>query len=144
MKKAFTIMEIVFVIIILGILVSIAIPRFSINRKDAQIAKAQVELANIRSTIALKRSESFLVSGESSAATSNATSLSNILKEAKVSTTNNTSSDYLLRWSVSGKTLKLDIKNYGTATFSDNGNGKFETCTSTPKDLCENLKKYDK
>ncbi|AGZ81731.1 prepilin-type N-terminal cleavage/methylation domain-containing protein [Campylobacter fetus] len=141
MKKAFTIMEIVFVIIILGILVSIAIPRFSINRKDAQIAKAQVELANIRSTIALKRSESFLVSGESSAATSN---LNNILKEAKVSTTNNTSSDYLLRWSVSGKTLKLDIKNYGTATFSDNGNGKFETCTSTPKDLCENLKKYDK
>ncbi|OCR97008.1 N-terminal methylation protein [Campylobacter fetus subsp. testudinum] len=141
MKKAFTIMEIVFVIIILGILVSIAIPRFSINRKDAQIAKAQVELANIRSTIALKRSESFLVSGESSAVTSNATS---ILKEAKVSTTNNTSSDYLLRWSVSGKTLKLDIKNYGTATFSDNGNGKFETCTSTPKDLCENLKKYDK
>ncbi|WP_158676890.1 prepilin-type N-terminal cleavage/methylation domain-containing protein [Campylobacter fetus] len=137
MKKAFTIMEIVFVIIILGILVSIAIPRFSINRKDAQIAKAQVELANIRSTIALKRSESFLVSGETS-------KLETILEEAKVSTTNNTSSDYLLRWSASGKTLKLDIKNYGTATFSDNGNGKFETCTSTPKDLCENLKKYDK
>lgn len=104
MRKAFTMIEIVFVIIILGILASIAIPIFNINREDAQIAKAQVELATIRSVIALKRSDSFLISDES------VIDLNDVLKEAEVSTQYNTSSDYLLRWSVNEANLKLDIK----------------------------------
>ncbi|QQF51669.1 type II secretion system protein [Campylobacter fetus] len=134
MKKAFTMIEIVFVIIVLGVLASIAMPIFNINHKDAQITKARVELATIRSEIALKRSESFLISGKSDI------DLDAILKDAEVSTKYNTSSDYLLRWSVSvdRKNLKVDIKNNGTATFSDDGSGKFETCTSST-DLCSKL-----
>ena len=39
MKKAFTMVELIFVIVIIGILVSIAIPRLSATRDDALIAK---------------------------------------------------------------------------------------------------------
>ena len=39
MKKAFTLVELIFVIVIIGILVSVAIPRISATREDALIAK---------------------------------------------------------------------------------------------------------
>lgn len=48
MKKAFTILELVFVIIILGILAAIALPKLSSSKDEAQIAKA---LNNLRTFI---------------------------------------------------------------------------------------------
>jgi len=39
MKNAFTMVELVFVIVILGILAAVAIPRFSATRDDAQVSK---------------------------------------------------------------------------------------------------------
>jgi prepilin-type N-terminal cleavage/methylation domain-containing protein len=39
MKKAFTMVELIFVVVIIGILASILIPKFSISRDDALIAK---------------------------------------------------------------------------------------------------------
>lgn len=134
MRKAFTMIEIVFVIIILGILASIAIPIFNINREDAQIAKAQVELATIRLVIALKRSDSSLISDES------VIDLNDVLKEAEVSTQYNTSSDYLLRWSVNEANLKLDIKNNVTVTFSIDKNGNLY-CDPNANDLCKKIEK---
>ncbi|NWF67264.1 MAG: type II secretion system protein, partial [Campylobacterales bacterium] len=41
MKHAFTMLELVFVIVVLGVLASIAIPRLGATRDDAQIAKAK-------------------------------------------------------------------------------------------------------
>lgn len=49
MKKAFTMIELIFVIVVLGILAAIAIPKFTATRDDAQIAK---DSANI--SIAIK------------------------------------------------------------------------------------------
>ena len=48
MKKAFTMIELVFVIVILGILAGVAIPRLMATREDAEIASA---IANIRTLI---------------------------------------------------------------------------------------------
>jgi len=50
-KKAFTMIELVFVIIIIGILAVIAIPKFSATRDDAIIAKAKTTVASIRSSL---------------------------------------------------------------------------------------------
>jgi len=39
MKRAFTIIELIFVIVILGILAAVAIPKFAATRDDAQVSK---------------------------------------------------------------------------------------------------------
>ena len=44
-KKAFTMIELIFVIVIIGILASIAIPRLSATRDDAKVAMSLHELA---------------------------------------------------------------------------------------------------
>ena len=51
MKRAFTMIELVFVIVILGILASIAVPRLFATRDEAVIARARADIASIRSAI---------------------------------------------------------------------------------------------
>ncbi|MDP3291726.1 MAG: type II secretion system protein [Sulfuricurvum sp.] len=56
MKRfAFTMIELVFVIVVLGILAAIAIPRFSATRDDAQIAKGRSDISAIRAAIVSER-----------------------------------------------------------------------------------------
>jgi general secretion pathway protein G len=47
MKKAFTMIELIFVIVIIGILASIAIPRLSATRTDAMISVALTEIGQL-------------------------------------------------------------------------------------------------
>ena len=44
MKKGFTMIELIFVIVILGVLASVAIPRLAATRDDAEVAKAATNL----------------------------------------------------------------------------------------------------
>jgi len=57
MKKqnGFTMIELVFVIVVLGILAAIAVPKFAATRIDAQISKARSDVAAIRSGIINER-----------------------------------------------------------------------------------------
>ncbi|MCI7361927.1 MAG: type II secretion system GspH family protein [Campylobacter sp.] len=48
MKKGFTMIELIFVIVILGILASVAIPRLAATREDAEISAA---VANLRTLV---------------------------------------------------------------------------------------------
>lgn len=54
-RKAFTMIELVFVIVVLGILAIVAIPRLAATRDDAQIAKGRSDVAAIRSAIVSER-----------------------------------------------------------------------------------------
>nr|WP_240332001.1 prepilin-type N-terminal cleavage/methylation domain-containing protein [Sulfurospirillum tamanensis] len=55
-RPAFTMIEMVFVIVILGILAAVAIPRLAATRTDAAITKGASQVSAIRSGIALQRS----------------------------------------------------------------------------------------
>ncbi|DAB29660.1 MAG TPA: prepilin-type cleavage/methylation domain-containing protein [Sulfurimonas sp. UBA12504] len=64
-KHAFTMIEMVFVIVVLGILASIAMPRLAATRTDAEITKGRADIASIRSAIVTER-QARLIKGESS------------------------------------------------------------------------------
>jgi len=59
-RKAFTMLELVFVITIIGILSAVAIPKFAMNRDDAVIAKAKNTVAAVRNAVATERQKRIL------------------------------------------------------------------------------------
>jgi len=59
-KKAFTMVELIFVIVIVGILTSIALPRLAATRDDALISKARTTVAALRSAISTERQKRIL------------------------------------------------------------------------------------
>ncbi len=60
MKKAFTMIELVMVIVVLGILSSIAVSKMGVTRDDALITKGKSQVAAIRSAITLMRSKNMM------------------------------------------------------------------------------------
>ena len=64
-KNAFTLLELIFVIVILGILASVAIPKFAASRVDAQVSKGRADISSIRSAIVTER-QTRLIKGDSS------------------------------------------------------------------------------
>ncbi len=59
-RKAFTMLELVFVIVIIGILSAIAVPKFAATRDSAVFAKSASTLAAVRSSIAMERQKRIL------------------------------------------------------------------------------------
>ena len=64
MKHAFTMIELVFVIVVIGILAAIAIPKFAVTRDDANIVKGKSTVANIQSGLVTERTRR-IMRGES-------------------------------------------------------------------------------
>jgi len=58
--KAFTMMELIFVIVVIGILSAIAIPKFAATRDDAQITRGLATLSSVRSAIATEKQKRIL------------------------------------------------------------------------------------
>ena len=54
-RNAFTMIELIFVIVVLGILAAVAVPKFAATRTDAEIAKARSTVAAVRSGIVNER-----------------------------------------------------------------------------------------
>lgn len=54
-SRAFTMIELIFVIVVLGILAGVALPRFGATREMADIAKGRGDIATIRTAIANER-----------------------------------------------------------------------------------------
>ena len=59
-KKAFTMIELVFVIVVIGILSAIAIPKFAATRGDAIMTKAKATVGSIRSAVSTERQKRIL------------------------------------------------------------------------------------
>ncbi len=59
-RKAFTMLELIFVITIIGILSAIAIPKFAMNRDNAIIVKAKSTVASVRNAVATERQQRVL------------------------------------------------------------------------------------
>jgi general secretion pathway protein G len=62
-RSAFTMIEMVFVIVVLGILAAVAIPKMAATRDDAVISKGRSDVASIRSGIVTER-QSRLILGQ--------------------------------------------------------------------------------
>ena len=59
-KKAFTMVELVFVIVVIGILTAVAVPKFAATRDDAIITKAIATIASVRSALSTERQKRIL------------------------------------------------------------------------------------
>lgn len=59
-RQAFTMIELVFVIVIIGVLSAVAIPKFAANRTDAEIAKARTTVAAVRNAISGEKQKRIL------------------------------------------------------------------------------------
>ena len=81
MRKGFTMIELIFVIVILGVLASVAIPRLAATRDDAEVAKAATNLTTAVSDITAY----YTAKGNFSGVTSDFTKLTNALaKDGKL------------------------------------------------------------
>jgi len=54
-SRAFTIIELIFVIVVLGILAGVALPKFGATREMADLAKGRADVATIRTAIVNER-----------------------------------------------------------------------------------------
>ncbi len=59
-RKAFTMIELIFAIVIVGILASVAIPRLAATRDDATITKARTTVASVRNALSMQRQKRIL------------------------------------------------------------------------------------
>ncbi|QLI05931.1 putative type II secretion system protein [Candidatus Campylobacter infans] len=81
MKKGFTMIELIFVIVILGVLASVAIPRLAATRDDAEVAKAATNLTTAVSDITAY----YTAKGNFNGVTSDFTKITNALtKDGKL------------------------------------------------------------
>ncbi len=60
MKRAFTMVELVFVIVVIGILAAIAVPKMAVTRDDAIVSKARATVGALRSAISMERQKRIL------------------------------------------------------------------------------------
>jgi len=65
MKSSFTLIELIFVIVIIGILAGVAIPRMFSGVDDAKIARVKSDVATIRSAIATKYGKNVMAGDDS-------------------------------------------------------------------------------
>lgn len=141
-RPAFTMVELVFAIVIIGILAAVAIPRLAASRDDAEVAKGRSDISSIRSSIALDRSQR-LMEGN--------TTMRTTLDEAAANSDDGQALfgnilDYpILAGKNSGK-WKKGVTNGNDITYSFNLNGtwvNFNYNTASGRFLCEDLTDAD-
>ena len=137
MKKAFTIIELIFVIVALGILAMVALPRLASSKEDAEITRVKAEIAAIRSAIQTNRGAKLLAQkGKGYPEKLDETTIAEITNGTKLGK----------NWSVNdaGDTLTLTIGE--TTTFKYDKTKGSLTCkksdaSTTTDTLCDKIEK---
>ena len=132
MRRAFTMLELVFVIVILGILAGIAAPKLFATRDDAVIAKARADLASIKSGIANAYNANMLTGNFTYPVLSGSSGLlfDNVLGDGIKENSEQ-------GWSRSGNTYSFNFKGVSTTFTYNRTNGSF-SCPNNDK-LCKQL-----
>nr|WP_321312804.1 type II secretion system protein [uncultured Campylobacter sp.] len=134
MKKAFTMVELIFVIVILGILAMVALPRLAGSKKDAEITRAKAEIAAIRSAIQTYRGANLLSQKPGSGYPDDlkAETIEKITNGTKLGS----------NWTVNeaGDTLTLTIAGDTTTFNYDKAKGSL-TCSGDSSTLCGKIEK---
>ncbi|WP_457597649.1 type IV pilin protein [Hydrogenimonas sp.] len=130
-SKAFTLIELIFVIVILGILSSIAIPKFFGTVEDAYISKAQAKVSAIRSGLQNYRSKELLKGNGASYPDLNGSTLFSAVADGE------TPGSSAGKWEYTGGKFRYHTGS-GYIDFSyDKTNGKFTCDSSSPAGLCD-------
>ena len=103
-RNAFTMLEITFVIVIIGILAAIAVPKFAATRDDAIVTKGRATVAALRSALATERQKRIL--------RGDFTRINGAALQALI--------EYGLgsEWSLSGDTFTFSSSNVGSCAFT--------------------------
>ena len=118
MRKGFTMIELIFVIVILGVLASVAIPRLAATRDDAEVAKAATNLTTAVSDITAY----YTAKGNFSGVSSDFTKVTNALtKDGKLNVKGSTTCVQVkLPTAAAGTTANASDKVELTLEFTDN------------------------
>ena len=116
MRKGFTMIELIFVIVILGVLASVAIPRLAATRDDAEVAKAATNL-----TTAVSDITAYYTAKGKFSTTSNFTEITNALtKDGKLNVKGSTTCvEVKLPTATAGNTVNASDKVELTLEFKD-------------------------
>ena len=117
MRKGFTMIELIFVIVILGVLASVAIPRLAATRDDAEVAKAATNLTTAVSDITAY----YTAKGNFSGVSSDFTKITNALtKDGKLNVKGSTTCvEVKLPTATAGNTANASDKVELTLEFKD-------------------------
>ena len=117
MRKGFTMIELIFVIVILGVLASVAIPRLAATRDDAEVAKAATNLTTAVSDITAY----YTAKGNFSGVSSDFTKITNALtKDGKLNVKGSTTCvEVKLPTATAGNTANASDKVEITLKFVD-------------------------
>lgn len=132
MKKAFTMIELIFVIVIIGILASVAIPKLAATRDDAKISSiisnARITLADLQTYYASRGSINWV--------TENINQATNVLLDTACGT------PVTLTTSISPNTFVLCNEDIICLSFEteDEGNLTITDGTDTTDAICEAVK----
>ncbi|MBT3281027.1 MAG: hypothetical protein HOF69_03940 [Campylobacteraceae bacterium] len=125
MKKSFTLLEIIFVISVLAILSSVAIPKFIDSLNSANILKVRSDISMIRSNIIQYKEDKLL---KASIATY-PTSIDNILDLLNIAS----------QWSKNNNLYTIKLTSTSNVEFKYDSNTGIFDCTHKKQDICKEI-----
>ena len=131
-KNGFTMIELVFVIVVLGILAAVAVPRFAATRDDAHVAKGRADVASVRSGIITER-QSRLFRGQSAFITALDSGVGNNVGGVTIFDNNGSVANTILQYGITtgttdGHWVKSGVNQYTFLMQGGNNNAVFTYC----------------